>query len=86
MVSSVCDPSPACQPVRPGADFWLNALPQVSSAISHTMTSQDMFLIVLAVVVLLAALVVYPAVWSKKTFRRKAALDVLERFLRWRRL
>jgi hypothetical protein len=50
------------------------------------MTSQDMFLIVIILVVLLAALVVFPAIWSKKPFRRKAALDVLDRFLRWRRL
>jgi hypothetical protein len=34
--------------------------------------------------ILFAALVVFPAVWSSKPSRRKAALDVLDRIIRWR--
>jgi uncharacterized membrane protein YqiK len=48
------------------------------------MTSQGMFVIVIVVLVLLAVLVIFPAVWSSKPARRKAALAVLDRLLRWR--
>ncbi len=35
-------------------------------------------------VVIFAVVVVVPAVWSTKSYRRKAALDVLERLIRWK--
>jgi hypothetical protein len=40
----------------------------------------------LALILLVAGLVVWPAVWSRKATRRKAAVEVLDRLLRfWRR-
>jgi hypothetical protein len=37
------------------------------------------------VIVLVIGGVIFPAVWSRKKARRTAALDVLDRILRWRR-
>jgi len=34
--------------------------------------------------ILFAAMVIFPAVWSRKSYRRKAALAVLDRIIRWR--
>ena len=42
-------------------------------------------LIVGLVIILVIGGVVLPAVWSGKKTRRTAALDVLDRILRWRR-
>jgi hypothetical protein len=80
MVSSVCHPSAACHSARPVTDFRPSALPQAASAVGHAMTGQEVFLIVIIILALVAS-VVLTAMWSGKD-RRKAALDVLDRFLR----
>jgi FtsZ-interacting cell division protein ZipA len=41
--------------------------------------------ILILVIVLVIGGVIFPAVWSSKKTRRTAALDVLDRLLRWRR-
>jgi hypothetical protein len=58
---------------------------QVSNGFSGLMRSQLVLLIVGLTVVLVVAGVILPAVWSGKKTRRTAALDVLDRLLRWRR-
>lgn len=55
---------------------------RVSGAISHNLSGQDMFVIVLLALALVAA-VVLTAIWSRDKDRRKDARDVLDRFLRW---
>jgi len=63
----------------------LRALPQVSG-ITHalgSLSSEDVTLIVVVVVLLVAA-VVLTAIWAGSD-RRKAAFDVLDRLLPWRR-
>jgi hypothetical protein len=49
------------------------------------MRNQAVLLIVGLVIILVIGGVVLPAVWSGKKARRTAALDVLDRILRWRR-
>jgi hypothetical protein len=61
----------------------LSASPQVSGTVSHVLTGQDMAMIV-AVVLALAVAVVLTAIWADSD-RRKAAFDVLDRLLPWRR-
>ena len=82
MPASVREHAPACQARYPSSEFKLSALPQ-ASGISHSLSSEDMTLIVVAVVVLVAA-VVLTAIWADSD-RRKAAFDVLDRLLPWRR-
>jgi hypothetical protein len=60
----------------------MSALPQVSNALSHSLSGQDVFVVVLLVLALVAA-VVLTAVWSKDKERRKDALEVLDRIIRW---
>jgi hypothetical protein len=66
------------------AESLLNALPQVSGTVSHVLSGQDLFVILVLVLVLVAVLVIFPAVWSSKPYRRKSALAVLDRIIRWR--
>jgi hypothetical protein len=82
MVSSLRACFCACQAGCPRTDFKLSALPQVSGAISRSMSGQDVALIVVTVLVLVAA-VVLTAIWAGSD-RRKAAFDVLDRLLPWR--
>jgi hypothetical protein len=84
MVSIVRDPIGSCQVGCSRTVFRLSALPQVSGTLSHALTGQDVLLIVILVLVLVGGLVIFPAVWSGKDYRRKAALDVLDRIIRWR--
>lgn len=83
MGSSVRERIGACQAGSIRTEFRLSALPQSSSALSHTLSGQDVFVIVLLALILVAA-VVLTAVWSGDKERRKAALDVLDRIMRWR--
>ena len=83
MASSVREHASACQATCPSAEFRLNALPQASGTVSHVLTGQDVALIVVVVLVLAAA-VVLTAIWADSD-RRKAAFDVLDRLLPWRR-
>lgn len=81
MPISLCANAPACQATRPPAEFRLSASPQ-ASGIGHALSSQDVTLIVFVCLALVAA-VVLTAIWAGSE-RRKAALDVLDRLLRWR--
>ena len=83
MVSSVRECMPACQAGDPRTEFRLSALPQVSSGLSHNLSGDDVFVIALLVLALVAA-VVLTAVWSPDKNRRKDAISVLDRFVRWR--
>lgn len=79
MPISVRDPVLARQASFTRADSRLSALPQVSG-ISHalsSLSSQDVTLIVVGGLVLVAA-VVLTAIWADSE-RRKAAFDVLDR-------
>jgi hypothetical protein len=83
MVSSVRDCICACQAGCPRTEFVLSALPQVGGTLSRNLSGQDVALIVAVVLVLVAA-VVLTAIWADSD-RRKAAFDVLDRLLPWRR-
>jgi hypothetical protein len=84
MVSSLRECICMCQAGCTRTEFRLSALPQAGGTVSHVLTGQDVFVIVLLVLALVAGLVVLPAVWSSKPSRRKAALAVLDRLIRWR--
>jgi hypothetical protein len=76
--------------VRGGTDINARGCRQlyelsVISQVSKALRSQAVLLIVGLLVVLMVAGVILPAVWSAKKTRRTAALDVLDRLLRWRR-
>jgi hypothetical protein len=62
--------------------YDLSLISQVSNGL---MRNQAVLLIVGLVIILVIGGVVLPAVWSGKKARRTAALDVLDRILRWRR-
>jgi hypothetical protein len=85
MISSVRECICACQAGCPRTECRIAALPQVSGALSHVLTGHDVLLIVLLALVLVAGLVVFPAIWSPDKDRRKAALAVLDRIIPWRR-
>ena len=55
------------------------------SQVSNVLRNQAVLLILGLVIVLVIGGVIFPAVWSGKKTRRTAALDVLDRLLRWRR-
>jgi hypothetical protein len=83
MVSSVRECICVCQAGCPRTEFRIGALPQVSGALSHNLSGQEVFVVVLLALALVAA-VVLTAVWSGDKDRRQAALDVLDRIIRWR--
>ena len=83
MSASVREQASACQATCPSAEFRLNALPQAGGTVIHVLTGRDVALVV-AVVLVLAAAVVLTAIWAGSD-RRKAAFDVLDRLLPWRR-
>jgi hypothetical protein len=62
--------------------YELSLISQVSNGLVR---NQAVLLIVGLVIILVIGGVVLPAVWSGKKARRTAALDVLDRILRWRR-
>ncbi len=55
------------------------------SQVSNVLRNHAALLIIVLVIVLVIGGVIFPAVWSRKKTRRTAALDVLDRILRWRR-
>lgn len=65
--------------------YELSVIAQVDNGFSELLRSQAALLILGLIVVLVAGVVIFPAVWSSKKTRRTAALDVLDRILRWRR-
>ena len=79
MPSSVRDSASVYQAGCSCAEFKLNALPQVSDAVSHILSSQDAFWLAALLLILFAVLVVFTAVWSRKPARRRAAPAVLDR-------
>jgi hypothetical protein len=85
MFSSVRDCVSACQAGCPCTEFRLIALAQASGPLGRAATSQGVLLLVALFLILFAGLVVFPAVWSSDKERRKAALTVLDRTIRWRR-
>jgi hypothetical protein len=64
--------------------YHLTLIAQVSRDIPGLMKNQAALLIIGLVILLVIAGVIFPAVWSSKQTRRTAALDVLDRILRWR--
>ena len=84
MVSSVRECICACQAGCPRTEFRIRALSQVNGVSSaHNLSGQEVFVIVLLALALVAA-VALTAVWSGDKDRRQAALDVLDRIIRWR--
>jgi hypothetical protein len=74
----------ACQAKCPCRVFRFSALAQLSGHIGSALGSPGTLLGIVLIGVLFAALVIFPAVWSRKSYRRKAALAVLDRIIRWR--
>jgi hypothetical protein len=70
---------------RPRQLYELSMMAQVSNGISGVPRNQVVLLIIGLVIILVIGGVIFPAVWSSKKTRRTAALDVLDRILRWRR-
>jgi hypothetical protein len=62
--------------------YELTMMAQVSNGLAR---NQVVLLILGLLLVLVIGGVIFPAVWSSKKTRRTAALDVLDRLLRWRR-
>ena len=62
--------------------YELSMMSQVSNGL---LKNQVVLLILGLLLVLVIGGVIFPAVWSRKKQRRTAALDVLDRLLRWKR-
>jgi hypothetical protein len=58
----------------------------VISQVSNVLRNHGALLILGLLIVFVIGGRIFPAVWSRKKTRRTAALDVLDRILRWRRL
>lgn len=84
MVSSVRECLFARQVGCPCRAVRFCALAQVSEHFGSAASSHGTLLVMAVIAVVFAALVIFPAVWSRKPARRKAALEVLDRLLRWR--
>jgi hypothetical protein len=81
--SSVRECICACQAGCPRTEVKLSTLPQVSGTLGHALGGQDVFVITVLALALVAA-VVLTAVWSPDKERRKDALAVFDRITRWR--
>ena len=57
----------------------------VMSHVSGVLGNYGVLAVLALVLVLMITGVIFPAIWSDKEARRTAALDVLDRLLRWRR-
>lgn len=60
------------------------AIPQVRGHLAALAGGSGTTLLGLVVILLLAGMVVWPAIWSRKASRRKAAVEVLDRLLHFR--
>jgi hypothetical protein len=69
MVSSVRECICACQAGCPRREFQVSALPQLSGAISHDLSGQDTFVILLLIVALVAAVTRLPSKESREFYR-----------------
>lgn len=65
--------------------YELSMMSQVSRDLPGLLRNQAVLLILGLLIVLVVGGVIMPAVWSSKKARRTAALDVLDRLVRWRR-
>ena len=65
--------------------YGLSVMAQVSNSLPGLLRNHAMLLILVLVIVMVTGGVIFPAVWSGKKTRLTAALDVLDRILRWRR-
>ncbi len=65
--------------------YELSMIAQVSNSLPGLLRNQAVLVILGLMLVLVIGGVIFPAVWSGKKTRRMAALDVLDRILRWRR-
>ena len=65
--------------------YRLSVIAQASRDIPDLLRNQAVLVILILVIVLVIGGVIFPAVWSSKKTRRTAALDVLDRLLRWKR-
>jgi hypothetical protein len=65
--------------------YELSVMSQVSNGLPGLLRNQAVLVILIVVIVVVIGGVIFPAVWSRKKTRRTAALDVLDRLLRWRR-
>lgn len=70
---------------RPRQLYELSMMAQVSNGLPGLLRNQAALVILGVLLVLVIVGVIFPAVWSSKKTRRTAALDVLDRILRWRR-
>jgi len=59
-----------------------SALAALSGYFGSDFSNNGVLLVISLIIVLLAAGVVLPAIWSRKDFRRRAALAMLERLIR----
>jgi hypothetical protein len=90
MISSVRERPRAREPASPRARetrcrcrvLRFSALAALSGYFGNDFSNNGVLLAVSVIMVLLAAGVVLPAIWSRKDFRRRAALAVLERLIR----
>lgn len=64
--------------------YELSVMAQVSKDLPGLLGNQAVLLILGLLIVLVTGGVIFPAVWSRKRTRRSAALDVLDRLLRWK--
>ena len=62
--------------------YELSVMAQVSNGLAR---NQVALLILGLLAILVTGGVIFPAVWSSKRARRAAALNVLDRILRWKR-
>ncbi len=65
--------------------YGLSMMAQVSKDLPELLRNQAVLLVLVLLVLLVMGGVILPAVWSRRRTRRTAALDVLDRILRWRR-
>lgn len=64
--------------------YQLGALALASGPVSDVTGSPYVLLGLALLLALVTGLVIVPAIWSRRAARRKAALDVLDRLLRWK--
>lgn len=74
-----------CSDNNAGGCRQLYELSVVSQVSNGLMRNQAVLVILGLLLVLVVGGVIFPAVWSRRKTRRTAALDVLDRLLRWRR-
>ena len=77
MVSTVLSRTPARQAKSHSTKFLVSALSLASGTVIHGITGQGLKWVAVVILVLVLVIVV-PAIWSRKGYRRKAALDLID--------